>query len=171
MAVQSDPASADSSCSCCRWIPCLARVRIWCCPQPLALSPLIPLLRSPLPTRLNACLVIKPLVSSIYSYSFPTCRVDVACLHISFANIFETKGRPSGRPSSSGKLAVEYVPRNCPVLHTADMAKPASQPSLTEQGEHARYPCLCQDILNVWGMVLLDDAQNLSKAAQVEGVG
>ena len=48
------------------------------------------------------------------------------------------------------------------------MAKPA-QPSLTEQGEHARYSRLRQEIL-VWDTVLPGDAQNRSEAAQVEGV-
>ena len=48
------------------------------------------------------------------------------------------------------------------------MAKPA-QLSVTEQGEHARYSRLCQDIL-VWDTVLPGDAQNPSKAAKVEGV-
>ena len=58
------------------------------------------------------------------------------------------------------------------------MAKPA-QPSQTEQGEHARYSRLCQNIL-VWETVLPGDAQNASKAggrcrvwllAGVEGPG
>ena len=48
------------------------------------------------------------------------------------------------------------------------MAKPA-QPSLTQQGEHARYSCLCLDNL-VWDKVLPGDAQNPSEAAHLEDV-
>ena len=107
-------------------------------------------------------------VTSIYSQSFPTCKVDIACLQISFTNIFETKVRHSCWSGSRGKLAVEYVLRNSPVIHTADMAKPG-KPSLTEQGKHARYSRLCEDIL-VWDSVLPGDAQNPSEAAQVEGL-
>lgn len=48
----------------------------WCCPQPSALSPLIPLLLSPPLTRLGASLDSKPRVTSICSCSFPTRRVE-----------------------------------------------------------------------------------------------
>ena len=57
----------------------------------------------------------------------PNLQAGLYCLpSISFTNIFETKDRPSYRSSSSGKLAVEYVLRNPPVLYEADMAKPAN---------------------------------------------
>ena len=44
----------------------------------------------------------------------------------------------SCRSRSSGKLAIEYVLRNSSVVRAAYTAKLA-QPSLTKQGEHARY--------------------------------
>ena len=87
----------------------------WCCPQPSALSPLFPLPPSPLLTRLTVWLDSNPTVSSICSHCFSTYKVDTACLQISLTNIFETKGRPSCRSSSSWKLTVEYVLRNSPV--------------------------------------------------------
>lgn len=76
----------------------------WCCPEPSALSPLLPLLPSPLLTRLTVWLDSKPPVTSICSHCFSTSKVDIACLQISLTNIFETKGRPSCRSSSSCKL-------------------------------------------------------------------
>ena len=78
----------------------------------------------------HTCLCSKPPVISVCSYSFE-------CAQISFTNNFEAKVRPSCWSSSNGKLAVQYVLRNSSVLHAAYMAKPA-QPSLNEQGEHAR---------------------------------
>ena len=87
----------------------------WCCPQPSALSPLFPLPPSPLLTRLTVWLDSNPPVTSICSHCFSTYKVDTACLQISLTNIFETKGRPSCRSSSSWKLTVEYVLRNSPV--------------------------------------------------------
>ena len=78
----------------------------------------------------HACLCNKPPVVSVGSYSSE-------CAQISFANNFEAKVRPSCWSSSNGKLAVQYVLRNSSVLHAVYMAKPA-QPSLNEQGEHAR---------------------------------
>ena len=57
----------------------------------------------------------------------PNPQAGLYCVpSISFTNIFETKDRPSYRSSSSGKLAIEYVLRNPPVLNEADMAKPAN---------------------------------------------
>ena len=103
----------------------------WHCPQTPALSPLsFP--------QTPECCNSKPLVALVCSCNFPICRVDIACLEILFTNIYEAKIRPSCRSSSSGKLAIEYVSRNSFVIHAAYMAKPA-QPTLTEQGEHARY--------------------------------
>ena len=64
-------------------------------------------------------------------------------------------------------LPAGLVPVVSPI-HAAYMAKPA-QPSLNEQGEHARYSFLCYDIL-VWDSVSPGDAQNPSEATQVEGV-
>ena len=48
------------------------------------------------------------------------------------------------------------------------MTKPVQVP-LGKQGKHAWYSCLSQDIL-VWDTVLPGDAQNPSKAVQVEGI-
>ena len=54
------------------------------------------------------------------------------------------------------------------VLHVADMTKPV-QVLLGKQGKHAWYFCLSQDV-PVWDIVLPGNAQNPSKAAQVEGI-
>ena len=99
-------------------------------------------------THQSAFLESKPPVTSVYSYSFPSCRVDIACFQISFTNFYETTRRPPAGLVPVAQLAVEYVLRNPPVLHAADMAKPA-QPSLNEQGERGSYSRLCQKII-VW---------------------
>ena len=59
-------------------------------------------------------------------------------------------------------------PWDSAILHVADMTKPVQVP-LDKQGKHPCYSHLSQDIL-VWDMVLPSDAQNSSKAAQVEGI-
>ena len=82
----------------------------------------------PLLTRLSTFLDSKPPVPSVYSYSFPGCRVDIPCFQISFTNFYETTSRPPCGYGSSG-IARRRV---------RDMAKPA-QPSLNEQGEHGSY--------------------------------
>ena len=91
-------------------------------------------LPSPLLTSLTVCLDSKPPVTSICSYCFPTCKVDIACLQISLTNIFETKGSPFCRSSSSSMLTVEYALRNSPVPSHLVPSRPVPiKPSLTNE--------------------------------------
>ena len=78
------------------------------------------------------------------------------------------KNRPSCRSGASGKLAIQHVLGDLAVLHVADMTKPVQAP-LGKQGKHAWYSCLSQDVL-VLDTVLSGDAQNPSKAVQVESI-
>ena len=53
-----------------------------------------------------------------------------------FAHIPEPESGVSWAPDASGKLAVEQVLGDAPILHAPYMTKP-SQTSLTQQGKHA----------------------------------
>ena len=53
------------------------------------------------------------------SCSFPACWVDVATLHVSVADIFEAKDRPSCRSGASCKFAIQNVLGIHPSIHPA----------------------------------------------------
>ena len=78
------------------------------------------------------------------------------------------KNRPSCRSGANGKLALQHTLGDLAILHAANMTKPVQAP-LGTQGKHTWYSNLSQDIL-VWDMVLPGDAQNPSKAVQMEGI-
>ena len=165
VAVQPNP-GATSSVTVTAVVVCTWLCGCWCCPLPSVLSPHFPMILSLLLTHLNTCLDDWPPTVVVCSYSFPACWIDVACLQISFTDVFEVKNRPSSRPGASGKLTVQRVLGNLAILHAADMTKPAQVP-LGKQGKHAWYCCLSLDIF-VWDTVLPGDAQNPSEVVQVE---
>ena len=140
----------------------------WCCPLPSVLSLHFPLILSLLLTHLNTCLDDWPPAAVVCSYSFSACWIDVACIQISFTDVFDVKNRPSCRSWASGKLTIQHVLWDLSILHVADVTMPAQAP-LGKQSKHAWYSCLSQEVL-VWDMVLPGDAQNLSEVAQVEDI-
>ena len=78
----------------------------WCRPLPSMLSLVLPLFLSLQLACLAARLNDESPAAAICSCGFPVCRVDVACLHISFTDIFVPENRPSSRSGSSSQLAM-----------------------------------------------------------------
>ena len=107
----------------------------WCFPLLSVPSPHFPLILSLLLTHLNACLDNWPPTAAVCSYSFPACWIDVACLQISFTDVFEVKNRPSCRSRASCKLSIQYVLGDSSILHVADVTKPVQVP-LGKQSKH-----------------------------------
>ena len=88
-------------CSCCR-----CRQRVALCSL---LSLFLPLFLSLQLACLDAQLDGESPAAAICSCGFPVCWVDVACLYISFTDIFVPENRPSNRSGSSSQLAMQYV--------------------------------------------------------------
>lgn len=87
-------------CSCCRCSPHLVP---W-----LLINPLVSLLSSYWPSlvRLGACLDGKPPAVAVRSWSYPAFWVNIACLPVSFANVFVEKNRLYCRSRARGKLTI-----------------------------------------------------------------
>ena len=112
------------------------------------------------------CLLLQQ-ASRVCSYSLPACWVDVACIQVSFTNVFVAKERPSCWSGACCELAKQHVLRDAIINHAPEVSEPA-QASLSQQSEHARNSCLLQDCL-VCDAVLTGDDQN-PETAHVEGV-
>ena len=159
------------SCICCGWAPLLA---LWRLDPKLKLPSAVCVLSS-LPTglllslaRLDTLLDGKRPFATAGSCSFSAYWVNVASLHVAFADICIAKDRPSYRSGASCKLTVQHVLGDPFALHAADMAKPAHAP-LRQPGKHAWYSCLGQDIL-VGDAIPPSDPQNPPEVVQaVEG--
>ena len=159
--------SNNLCCSCCRCSLHLAQW-CWCFPLLSVLFLHFPLILSLLLAHLNTCLDDWPPTAVGCSYSFQAWWIDVACLQISFTDVFEAENRLSCRSGASGELTIQHVLGDSSILHAADVTKPAQAP-LGKQSKHAWYSCLSQDIL-VWEMVLPGDAQNPSEVEQVDSI-
>ena len=92
-----------------------------CCCRILssALSPGGAQVFSLLPACLDPCFDGEPPTVAVCSCSLPAFWVDVACLQISFANVFVSKDRPSCKSSASSKLSTQHFLRNSTIFHAA----------------------------------------------------
>ena len=94
--------------------------RCCCCPiLSSVLSPGVPQVFSLLPACLDPCFDGEPPTVAVCSCSLPAFWVDVACLQISFENVFVSKDRSSCKSSASSKLSIQHFLRNSTIFHAA----------------------------------------------------
>ena len=108
---------------CCSYCRCKQPLASWMLMPSSAIytvssTPTVPLSSACL---FGCCLNGESPAAAICSCGFPVCWVDVACLHISFTDIFVPENRPSSRSGSSSQLAIQYVLGDSAILHAPDM--------------------------------------------------
>ena len=98
----------------------------------------------------------------------PGIGVDVKCFHVCLADILAAQLCAAFGSPSRCQLSIENVFWDVAILHAVDMPQP-TQPSLSEQGEHARKVSSGQN-LGVGHSVLPGYAKDTADASQVEGI-
>lgn len=68
---------------------------------------------------------VQPTLCSVSAAFTLSSLLDVACLEVTFENVFVSKDRPSCKSGARGKLTVKNILGYVAMLHKADMAKPA----------------------------------------------